>query len=130
MSIRLPSGRLLVLIDLVLKLKLALTARARLGQADDDLLIDMIRDRPVRSGAVVLAALAPRPGRILLRLALGKRRRLALASPPRLLKLVAQPLVLGRQPLVGVLVRIVSPAAICVATRLEAGSLSPLTRWR
>ena len=91
---------LLVLIDLVLEVKLALTARARVRQPDEDLLIDMVRDAPVRLSAVVLAAAAPRPGRVLLRLALRKRRRLTLASAPRRLKLPAQPGVLGHQTLV------------------------------
>jgi hypothetical protein len=94
-----PADLLLVLIDLVLELKLAPAARARIGQPDEDLLIDMIGDRPMRSNAVVLAAATPRPGRVLLRLALGKRRRLTLPGPPRLLQLPPQPRVLGRQTL-------------------------------
>ena len=95
-----PADLLLVLIDLILELKLAATARARLGQRHPDLLVDMIGDRPVRSGPVLLAAAAPRPGWFLPGLALRERRRLTLAGPPRLLQLLAQPLVLGRQPLV------------------------------
>ncbi|MDQ3092330.1 MAG: hypothetical protein M3R46_11885 [Actinomycetota bacterium] len=38
---------LLVLIDLVYELKLAVTARARIGQRNPDLLIDMVGNRPV-----------------------------------------------------------------------------------
>lgn len=95
-----PAHVVLVLIDLVLELKLARTARARLGQPDADLLIDTVGDRPLRPRAVLLAAAASRLGRVLLGLALGERGRLTLARPPRLLKLPAQPLVLGQQPVV------------------------------
>jgi hypothetical protein len=79
-----PADLLLVLIDLVLEHKLALTARARVGQRHPDLLIDVIRDRPVRPRSVILTAAAPRLGRILLRLALRKRRRLTLRKCPLL----------------------------------------------
>ncbi len=92
-----PADLLLVLIDLILELKLAVAARARIRQRHPDLLIDVIGDRPMRPRAIRLAALAPRRGRIPLRLALGERRRLTLASPPRLLELAAQPGVLSQQ---------------------------------
>jgi hypothetical protein len=57
---------LLVLIDLVLELKLATTARAPIRQPDEDLLIDVVGHPPVRPGAVLLAALASRPRRVLI----------------------------------------------------------------
>jgi len=60
---------LLVLIDLVLELKLAAAARARIRQRHPDLLIYVVWDTPVSLGAVLLAALAPRPRRITLRVA-------------------------------------------------------------
>jgi hypothetical protein len=91
---------LLVLIGLALELKIPAAARARRGQRDPDLLIDTLRWRPVRLGAVALAALAPRPRRVLLGGALRKRRRLTLAGTPSLLQLAAQPGDLRTQPIV------------------------------
>ena len=125
-----PDDLLLVLIDLVLELKLATAARARIGQRHPNLLIDMIGDRPVRPGAVVLTAPAPRPRRVLLRIALGKRRRLTLPRPPRLLELPPQPRVLGQQPLV---LRAQPRAAGIAPSTTQAHSATPsdptLTHW-
>jgi hypothetical protein len=94
-----PADLLLVLIELVLELKLAVAARARIGQPDEDLLIDMIGDRPMRSGPVVLAAAAPPAWPGPASAPLGKRRRLTPPGRPRRLQLPAQPRVLGRQTL-------------------------------
>ena len=81
---------LLILINPVLVIDLAATARARIRRGNRDLLIDMIGNRPVPVTAVALTAAPPTSARVRLRVALGKRRRLTLARPPRLVKLTAQ----------------------------------------
>ncbi len=95
-----PDQVLLVLIDLILELQLTATARARIGQRDPDLLINTIGHLAVSLGAVLRAALAPRPLRIGLRVTLRERCRLTFACPPRRLKLHPQPRVLRQQPLI------------------------------
>ena len=122
-----PGDILLILIDLVLEHQLALTTRARVWQRDPDLLVDMIGDRPVRPRAVVHAAPTPRPGRILLRLALRKRRRLTLASASCLLKLPAQPRVLDQQTLVLHTQPRTAMAAASAAQTLAAMPCAPQT---
>jgi hypothetical protein len=98
-----PDGHhdlLLVLIGEALELKLTAAARAPVGQRNLDLLIHALGYPPARLGPVLLAALAPRPRRITLRLALGERRRLTLRRPARLLQQPTQPSVLRQQTLV------------------------------
>jgi hypothetical protein len=68
------------------------TRRTAVRQRHLDLLIHMIRHRPVRMPAMLNAATTPTPTRVLLQITLGERRRLTLPRPPRLLKLTPQPL--------------------------------------
>ncbi len=66
--------------------------RTTVRQRHIDLLIHMIRHRPVRMPAMLNAATASRAARALPRIALRERRRLTLPRPTRLLKLGPQPL--------------------------------------
>ena len=66
--------------------------RTTVRQRHIDLLIHMIRHRPVRMPAMLNAATASRAARAVPRIALRERRRLTLPRPTRLLKLGPQPL--------------------------------------
>ena len=112
---------LLILINPVLVVNPTAAARARIRHRDGDRLIDTIGNRPMPMTAVLLAPAPPTPARIRLGVALGERRGLALARPPRLLKLRAQPRVLGHQT------RVLRPQPQTVTLALNPETSAPTT---